>query len=108
LRWWCSAIKSLSAGNYTGIFFEKIFFIFLVIVGSPDIRRRTENKGLNEVDAEETKHINERCNKGKNRSDFRESEKMKRSGIANLLTPASKQEINNGKEYGEEESIGYI
>jgi hypothetical protein len=33
---------------------------------------------------------------------------MKRSGIANLLTPASKQEINNGKEYGEEESIGYI
>lgn len=40
--------------------------------------------------------------------DFRESEKMKRSGIANLLTPASKQEIYNGKEYGEEESIGYI
>jgi hypothetical protein len=33
---------------------------------------------------------------------------MKRSRIANLLTPTSKQEINNGEENGEEESVGYI
>lgn len=66
----------------------------------------TCDEGLDKINAEEAKEVDERGDEGDNGGDFRQGNDMKRSGASNLVAPAVKEVVSDGEEERKENGIG--
>lgn len=68
----------------------------------------TCNEGLNEVDAEEAKEVDDGGEEGEDGGDVGEGEEVERGGGADLVAPPLEEVVGEGEEKGEEEGVGDV
>ena len=75
---------------------------FYVVVG------RTGNEGLDKVNAEEAKEVDDGGEEGEDGGDVGEGEEVEGGGGADLVAPAVEEVVGDGEEEGEEEGVGEV
>ena len=76
------------------------------IVEVPSVVGGACNEGLDEINAEKAKKVNEGGNEGDNGGDFREGDDVERGGVSDLVTPAVEKVVSDGEEESEENGVG--